>query len=85
MDKVYDSNEEALIIPGKCNPGEKRELEAARWIQNQPRLKVLIGDYGRVTLTNGVTVEVTGIGFVDVVRKVKDVLKNKSAEKTTCF
>ena len=85
MDKVYDSNEEALIIPGKCNPGEKREREAARWIQNQPGLKVLIGDYGRVTLTNGVTVEVTGIGFVDVVRKAQHILKNKRSGVKACF
>ena len=64
---------------------QQQEIDAARWIQHQKGLKVLIGDYGEVTLTNGVTVEATGIGFVDTVRKFKYILKNKRSNKNRCF
>mgnify|MGYP000088199130 CR=1 FL=1 len=63
----------------------QQEINASRWIQNQEGLKVLIGEHGSVTITNGVTVEVTGVGFVDAVRKVQQVLKYKTNNESICF
>ena len=64
---------------------QKQQLEASAWLQNQKGLKILIGELGEVTITNGVTVEVTGIGFVDTVRKLQNILKNKTRNEITCF
>lgn len=64
---------------------QQQQIEASDWLQNQKGLKILIGEHGKVTITNGVTVEITGVGFVDTVRKVQHVLKNKTSNETSCF
>lgn len=51
------------------------ELEALRWVQDQPGLKMLVGKDRRITLTNGQTVEISGNGLLDTVVKLQNVLR----------
>lgn len=64
---------------------EKLELEAARWIQNQPGLKIEIGKNGAVVITNGVTVYAEEVGFVRSVEKTRNILKTMGAKTNTCL
>ena len=49
--------------------------QAVEWLENSPGLKLIIGKKREVTITNGVTITVTGVGIVDTVMEVQDVLK----------
>lgn len=49
--------------------------QAVEWIENSPGLTLIIGKKREVTITNGVTVQVTSTGIVDTVMEVQDVLK----------
>lgn len=61
------------------------ELDASRWIQNQPGLKIEIGKNGAVVITNGVTVYAEEIGFVRSVAKTHEILKSMNAKTPGCF
>ena len=64
---------------------EQQELQASRWIQNQPGLKIEIGNNGTVVITNGVTVYAEEIGFVRSVAKTREILKTMNTKIKTCF
>ena len=64
---------------------EQQELQASRWIQNQPGLKIEIGKNGAVVITNGVTVYAEEIGFVRSVAKTREILKTMNTKTKTCF
>ena len=51
------------------------ELEAARWIQDQPGLIILIGKDRKITLKDGCSVEATGIGLLNTVMIMQSILK----------
>ena len=49
--------------------------QAVDWIENTPGLTLIVGKKQEVTITNGMTVRVTGNGIVNTVMEVQDVLK----------
>ena len=53
------------------------ELEALRWLQNTPGLRIYIGHDRRVTLFAEHQIEITGDGLLDAVIKLQDVLKTR--------
>jgi len=59
----------------RVGTGLKNQIEAAHWLQNQEGLKILIGKNGSVTVTDGVEVEYTGIGFTGVFNGVQNILR----------
>lgn len=59
------------------------EQQAMNWIETCPGLSVIVGKNRAVTLTDGSTVEVEGIGIVDAVNKLQEVLLIMRNKKTT--
>ena len=51
------------------------ELDATRWVQDQPGLKLVVGKDREITITNGVTVEVKAIGILAAVIEIQKILK----------
>ena len=49
--------------------------QAINWLENQRGLTLIVGKKQEVTITNGMTVQVTGTGIVNTVVEVQDVLK----------
>ena len=52
--------------------------QAIEWLENSPGVTLIVGKKREVTITNGMTVQVTGIGIVDTTLMVQDVLKQMS-------
>lgn len=56
-------------------PHNMTELDAMRWIQNQPGLTMRVGKNKHITLTNGVNVYAEGIGMLGAVIRMQQILK----------
>jgi len=51
------------------------EIDAYRWLENQTGLQILIGKDRHITLTDGMTVEIVGIGILDAVSNLMGILR----------
>ena len=49
--------------------------QAVEWIENTPGLVLIVGKKQEITITNGMTVRVTGTTIVGTVIELQDVLK----------
>ncbi len=43
------------------------ELDACRWLEKQTGLKLLVGKDRKITLTDGMSVEISGVGILGAV------------------
>lgn len=57
------------------------ETDAARWVERQPGLKLMVGKDRAITLTDGQTIEVTGRGMLAAVTKAQRVLRTMQAKE----
>jgi len=61
------------------------ELEALRWVLNQPGLMMVVGKNGTVCLTYGHCFEITATGIVDAVIELQKAQTTKdNVAVTTC-
>ena len=51
------------------------QLEALKWLEQQDGLHVIVGKDKHVTLTDGMSVEISGTGLLDAVVKLQKTLK----------
>ena len=51
------------------------ELDACRWLEKQVGLKMLVGKDRKITLTDGMSVEISGVGMLGAVVNLTKTLR----------